>query len=468
MTITRRGFIGVAAAATAQTLLAQPRANAQEARRPNIVLIMTDDLGYGHLGCYGQKHIRTPHLDKLAAEGLRFTDAYAGCPQCAPSRSVLMTGLHSGHTPVRGNAGGIPLRDEDVTFAEVLQDAGYHTALFGKWGLGEWNTSGEPDRQGFDEYFGYLHQKHAHFYYSDYLWHNGERHIIEENKFGKREVYTHDLIMDRAVEYIGQKHDDPFFCFISLTIPHHEWTVPEESLAEYAGKFKEDPPEHTWREGYACPEMPKANMAAMITHMDKGVGMVMDAIDRAGIGEDTLVIFTSDNGADSYSLACADFFKANGDLRGYKYDMYEGGIRVPTIAHWPGTIAPGTESDLPWHFADVFPTFADLAGKKVSGVDGTSIAPLLTGNTDWDPGDRFLFWESGGNRAARMGPWKVVQPEKDAAPELYNLRDDLSESRNIAADYPDLVAKLVQQMDANHEPAPPQINPDAPDGQYYR
>jgi len=444
---------------------------AQNAPRPNIVLIMADDLGYGHIGPYGQEKIHTPHLDQLAEEGVRFTDSYAGAPLCAPARSVLMTGLHAGRTPVRGNSGGIPLRDEDVTFAEILQDAGYTTGLFGKWGLGDAGTSGVPNNQGFDEFFGYLHQKHAHFYYTDYLWHNKEKYPLEGNMDGKRTQYTHDVIMEKALGFIGEQHDKPFFCFVSLTIPHHEWTVPDESLQEYAGQFEENPPKYRWREGYAFPEQPKANMAAMITHMDKGVGEIMDVLDERGMREDTLVIFTSDNGPDRYSLASADFFNARGGLRGYKYDMYEGGIRVPTIASWPGHIDAGTSNDFPWYFPDIMPTFAELAGNGdgvPADIDGISIASLLKGDGGVAVGDRFLYWESGAARAGRLGPWKIVQNGSDTRLELFDLRVDRSEERDVADAHPELVARLSHLLRTNHEPAPPQIEPDAPDGRYYR
>ena len=464
----RRSFLkhmGLAAAAAGMGPAA-----AQQGKRPNIIFIMADDLGYGHLGCYGQEIIRTPNIDRMAREGTRFTSAYAGCSKCAPSRSVLMTGLHAGHTPVRGNSGGIPLRDQDVTVAEVLKEAGYHTGLFGKWGLGEAYTSGAPNNQGFDEFFGYLDQKHAHFYYTDYLWHNGEKYPLPGNMNGKRTQYSHDVILDKALAFIGETRDAPFFCFLSLTIPHHEWTVPEESLQEYRGRFDENPPKYRWREGYAFPQEPKANMAAMITHMDRGVGKVLDVLEEKGIDDDTLVIFTSDNGPDRYSLACADFFHARGGLRGYKYDFYEGGIRMPAVARWPGHTPEGGACDYPWHFADILPTFAELAGARgvPEHIDGDSVAPALLGKESTLPDERFLFWQADDSRAARQGKWKAVQPRADAPVELYNLEADRAEEHNLAEEHPDIVARLTAAMDANYAPPPPQIEPNAPDGRYYR
>ena len=464
MDMNRRTFMQL----TTGSALFAVGAQAQKAKRPNIIFVMADDLGYGHVGCYGQDKIRTPNIDRIAAEGIKYTDAYAGCPQCAPSRSVLMTGLHAGHTPVRGNAGGIPLRDEDVTVAEVLQKAGYATGLFGKWGLGEAGTTGIPRKQGFDEFFGYLHQKHAHFYYTDYLWHNEEKYPLEGNKYGKRTQYTHDVIMEKALDWIGEDRDEPFFCFVSLTIPHHEWTVPESSLNEYLGKFDEDEPQYTWREGYALPRAPKANMAAMITHMDEGVGDILDLLDEKGMREDTLVIFTSDNGPDRYSLAEADFFNASGPLRGYKYDMYEGGLRVPTVATWPGTIEAGRVSDEPWYFADIMPTFAELADAEAhmpDRCDGWSIVPNMMGKDVQQA--HLLYWETNEARACRYGKWKLVQPEMGSPIELYDLENDVGESNNVASENEGLVTRITRMMDSQHEPAPPQINPDAPDGQYY-
>ncbi len=383
-----------------------------------------------------------------------------------------MTGLHAGHTPVRGNSGGIPLRDDDVTFAELLQGAGYRTGLFGKWGLGEAGTTGVPNNQGFDEFFGYLHQKHAHFYYTDYLWHNDQKYPLPGNAGEKRTQYSHDVVMKKALDFIDTDPGDPFFCFLSLSIPHHEWTVPGESLREYSGTFEEDPPESQWREGYATPSEPKANMAAMITHMDKGVGAVMALLDERGLSENTIVIFTSDNGADSYSLACADFFKANGDLRGHKYDMYEGGIRVPTIAHWPGRIRPGTTDDSPWYFADLMPTFAELADASDSDsgeIDGVSIAPLLTGRGDVPAlKDRLMYWEAGVARGGRWNEWKIVRNGQDAPLELFNLNEDPNERNDVSSKHADIAARLEALLSQSHRPAPPQIEPDAPDGRYYR
>lgn len=440
---------------------------------PNIVFIMADDLGYGHLGSYGQTKIKTPHLDQMADEGMRFTQAYAGAALCAASRSILMTGYHGGHTPVRGNSGGIALRDEDVTVAEVLKQAGYRTGVFGKWGLGDADTTGVPNRQGFDEFFGYLHQRHAHSYYTDYLWHNEERFPFPENWNGARKTYVHDVIVEKAIDFIQSGDNTPFFCYLSVAIPHHEWVAPESSVAPYLGQFDEERPTETWRQGYYTPEAPKANMAGMISHMDKGVGQVLDALRDSGKAENTLVIFTSDNGADRYPIACADFFDANGGLRGYKYDQYEGGIRMPTIAWWPGTVKKNTVNDLPFHFMDYMSTFAELAGAGAyvpKDVDGVSVADAFTGKrNDGLKQDRFLYWEDqGGQRAGRLGPWKVVQRSPNDALELYNLAADVKETTDVAKAHPEVVATLYALLEANHSEAPPQIEPSAPEGRNYR
>ena len=472
--ISRRSFLARMGTSVAAGASMGSLGSLAQTKPPNIVLIMADDLGYGHLGCYGQQHIRTPNIDRLAREGTRFTQAYAGCSQCAPSRSVLMTGYHSGHTPVRGNSGGISLRAEDVTVAEVLKRAGYRTGLFGKWGLGDADTPGVPNKQGFDEFFGYLHQKHAHFYYTDYLWQNDARFALPGNMDGNREQYTPDVILDRALDFIRASSGAPFFCFVSSTIPHHEWAVPESSLKEYAGTFDEQRPEFRWREGYAFPKEPKATMAAMVSHLDKGVGKIVQLLDELMLRENTLVLFTSDNGPDSYSMTNLDFFKASGPLRGHKYDLYEGGIRVPAIARWPGTVPAGADSELPWHFADIMPTFAELAGtpsEVPNNIDGISIAPSLRGDrrSGIQASREFLYWDAdSGSRAVRMGDWKLVQPKRDAEAELYDLKTDIGESRNVAADHPDVAARMLDYANASYTAPPPQTEPPAPDGRLYR
>jgi arylsulfatase A-like enzyme len=442
---------------------------------------MADDLGIGHVGSYGQKHIRTPSLDRMAAEGMRFTQAYAGSAVCAASRSVLMTGLHGGHTPIRGNSGGIPLIDEDVTVAEVLRDAGYATACFGKWGLGAIGTTGVPTKQGFDEFFGYLHQGHAHFYYPEFLWHNESKYELPGNANGGQGQYTHDIIMEKAFEYLRTPRDKPFFLYLPLTIPHYELLVPEDSLAEYRGKFPETPFEGRgerigYPHDYAKQATPKAVAAAMITRMDRDIGRLFDILKEQGLDENTLVIFTSDNGA-AGGPAEPEYFKASGIYRDDKGALYEGGIRVPTIARWPGKVDAGRTNDYAWYFADVMPTFSDLVGTEDSPEgDGISILPTLLGEAAVgrsQPEHPIMYWENGHGKkkfrqAVRRGDWKAVRPEPKAAVELYNISNDPSETKNVAEEHPDLTSELAALIVQEHVTARTQIEPVAPQWRDFR
>ena len=431
---------------------------ADKAARPNIIFIMADDLGYGDLGCFGQKRIRTPNIDRLAAEGMRLTDFYAGSTVCAPSRCVLMTGLHTGHCFIRGN-GKINLRPDDVTVAEVLKQAGYTCGLAGKWGLGHEKSSGLPTRQGFDHFFGYLDQHHAHNYYPSFLV-RGEKRVAlrnvvpREGKFGqgvatKQVDYSHDLIMTDALGWLEEVHKRPFFLYLSLTIPHANneagrkgMEVPD--LGDYA---KTD-----W------PEIQKAT-AAMIGRLDRDVGRLMGMLKRLAIDRNTVVFFTSDNGPHREGGNNPDFFDSNGKLRGIKRDLYEGGIRVPTIVRWPGHIASGSTSGVVASFADVLPTLADLAGGSVpEGIDGLSIVPTLTGNPRSQELHKYLYWEfyeRGGTRAVRMGEWKAVAKSFSGKElELYHLPTDLGEQKNVAAEHPEIVARALAAMKDAHTPSP--------------
>lgn len=422
-------------------------------RPPNIIFIMADDMGYGDLGCYGQKRIRTPQIDRLAEEGTRFTQYYAGSTVCAPSRSCLMTGQHTGHTTVRGNmsrAGQrVPLRDEDITVAEVLHTAGYATGVIGKWGLGEPDTVGIPNRQGFDFWFGYLNQRHAHNYYPDYLWRNQERYPLEGNRDGKQEQYSHDLFTREALAFIERNQDRPFFLYMAYTIPHAMMQVPD--LGPYAKK--------DW------PEAEKAR-AAMITRLDGDVGRLMALLRELKLDENTLVIFTSDNGPHSEGGSKAEFFDSNGPLRGIKRDLYEGGIRAPMIARWPAKIPAGRESDQVWASWDVLPTLAEVAGAKPpEKIDGISMFNALVGKPQRD--HEYLYWEfheNGMSQAVRMGPWKAIRKHSPDAPiELYHLERDLGEKNNLADQEPRIVARMAQIMkeartESKHWPTPAEKN----------
>ena len=430
---------------------AENSASDDASRPPNIVFIMADDLGYGQVGAYGQKHIRTPNIDQLAAEGMRFTDAYAGATVCAPSRSVLMSGLHGGHAPVRANGGGNPIQPGDTTVADVLKAAGYRTGAFGKWGLGNIDTAGVPWEHGFDHFFGYLHQVHAHFYYPEYLWENDRKYALPGNADGQHVEYTHDVIAEKALEFVRQNAAEPFFLYVPFTIPHLEYLVPEDSIAEYRGRFKEI----ELRAGhYAYTAEPFASLAGMITRMDRDIGRLLALISDLGLDDDTIVFFTSDNGGLERGRGGGvdfDVFRCNAPLRGGKRDLYEGGIRVPFIVRWRGRIEAGSTSSLPTSFQDFFPTAADLAATEVpSGLDGTSIVPTLLGR-DQAPPD-FLYWEHfGANQdhvyqAVRMGHWKAIRDGKDEPLELYDLDRDIGETVDVAAENPEIISKIENYL----------------------
>jgi arylsulfatase A-like enzyme len=413
---------------------------------PNIVLIVADDLGYGQLGSYGQKQIRTPHLDRLAAEGTRFTQFYAGHCVCAPSRCVLMTGYHTGHCSTRVNGGGAPLLDSDITLAEVLKGAGYATGCFGKWGLGDHGTAGVPNRQGFDEFFGYLHQVHAHFYYPSFLWRNDRRQELKANWGQKSEQYSHDLIADGALDFIRRHRSERFFLYVPFTIPHFELLAPEDSMKEYRGQFPE--PRAYKGDHYASQPEPRTALAAMISRMDRDVGRILDLLKKLALDRDTLVLFTSDNGG--YLLA-DELFRNNGPLRGGKGSFYEGGIRVPLLVRWPGRVPAGATDDLAWAFWDVLPTLAELANAKPpAGLDGAPLAKRLLGEKQTPP-ERFLYWETqpqnqGGKPpwavAARRGNWKALRQKPHLPLELYDLGIDIGETRNVAKAHPEVVKQF--------------------------
>jgi len=459
-----------------------------EKRPPNIVFIMADDLGYGHLGCYGQEKIETPRIDRLAAEGMRFTQVYAGNNVCAPCRSVLMTGLHMGHTPVRGNSGGIPLRDADVTVAEVLKRAGYVTGGFGKWGLGDAGTEGVAHRQGFDEFFGYYDQVHAHSYYPPYLWHNDRKSPLPGNSGResdgltgeRRGQYSHDEIMAKARDFIRRHRDRAFFCYVPSTIPHTELLVPDDSMRQYAGRWPEPNPYVTERKHYADQAAPRTAFAAMVSRLDREVGRIVDLLEELDLDDRTIVFFTSDNGGQGSGGPDAEFFEANGPLRGYKGMMYEGGLRVPMIVRWPGRIEAGAVRDHPWYFADVLPTLAELAGVDPPAVDGISVVPTLLGK----PGQKnheFMYWERSGFdpqtgllrpktlvQAVRMGDWKGIRQRPGAPLELYDLSADVGEMTDVSGRHPEVVARIEQIMASAHEPPPPQIEPEGTGGWLFR
>jgi arylsulfatase A-like enzyme len=453
-------------------LFAQPAMERHAlADRPNMIFILADDLGYGDLGCYGQQVIQTPRLDRMAAEGMKFTQVYAGNTVCAPSRSVLMTGRHMGHTHVRGNAGNDnmlaqSLRKEDVTVADVLKTVGYTNALIGKWGLGEMDQPGAPLRQGFDRFFGVVNQVHAHNYYPEFVWNDDAkmalRNVVKKSERSyagftggaatKRVDYTHDLFVKESIDFIQANKGGPFFLYLPLTIPHanNEGTRMTGDGAEVPdyGIYKD----RDWPN-------PDKGQAAMITRMDRDVGRILDLLRELEIAENTLVFFTSDNGPHNEAGHNLDRFDPSGPLRGTKRALYEGGIRVPAIAWWPSVVAPGTISDHVGYFGDWMATAADLAGADVpEDVDSISFAPTLKGTSDQQKQHDYLYWEfyeQGSRQAVRFGDWKAIRQPMHSGPiELYELSKDLGESSDVSGEHPDLVRRAARMMDEAHTPHP--------------
>jgi arylsulfatase A-like enzyme len=448
--------------------------------RPNIIYILADDLGYGDLGCYGQEKIHTPNLDRMAAEGILFTQHYSGSTVCAPSRSSLMTGMHTGHTYIRGNnetypEGQKPIAAEAITIAEVLKEAGYATGAFGKWSLGMHDTEGSPVKQGFDTFIGFLCQRYAHRYYHQYIWHNEDTLFMEGNDFKNKVTYVPDVIHERTLDFIRSNKDKPFFLYVPSIIPHAEILAPDDSILQmYAGKWPEEPwgivsdnpyqgndygAENFVIEGYAPIDEPRAHFAAMVTRLDYQVGDIIDLVKELGIAENTLILFTSDNGAHTEGGADPEFFNSSGPFKGTKRDLYEGGIRTPFIGWWPGVIKAGSRSDHISAFWDMMPTFAELAGiEPPDTTDGISLVPVLTGKGD-QAEHEYMYWEfyeRGGRLAVRKGDWKLVkynifQPGKETT-ELYNLAADISEQNNLAEQNPDIVAELMEIMKEAHIP----------------
>ncbi len=463
---------------------------------PNIVFILADDLGWGDLSCYGQKLFSTPNIDGLAADGIRFTQCYSGTSVSAPSRSCLLTGMHSGHTPIRGNLelapeGQYPLPEGIATIFSDMKKAGYRTGAFGKWGLGYIGTSGEPSRQGIDEFYGFNCQKLAHSYYADHIWHNARRIDLPDNTdsipYGEG-TYVPDLIHRKALEFLDDsvKEGQPFFLWYPTTIPHAELIAPKDSILQrFIGAFPETPYSGTdegpgFRTGgYCSQEYPRATFAAMVSRLDVYVGEIIARLKALGVYDNTLIIFSSDNGPHREGGADPDFFDSNGPWRGYKRDLYEGGIRVPMIVSWSGRTGRGKSSDLLCTFWDLMPTLRELAGitddspggsgdspeglsVSPGGMDGISLLPLLAGREGQREHEYlyFEFQESGGRQAVRKGDWKAVRlnvRSEETKYELYDLADDPGETRDLSAQRPDILATLKSIMEQAHTP-----NPDFP------
>lgn len=453
-------------------LLAAPFTQAQKTKRPNIIFIFADDLGYGDIGCYGQQKIETPNIDKLAAGGMKFTQFYSGSTVCAPARASFLTGRHTGHTVIRGNKqfppeGQTPLPDSVITFANMLQQDGYATAAFGKWGLGFNQNSGDPNKKGFDKFYGYNCQSLAHDYFPLYLWDNHTKVDLSVNKTYDS-VYSASLIHSKAIDYIRQAGAKPFFMYLPYTLPHGDVIGPHDDLYQYyAGKFNETPLTGNnlkKRDHTINPEpLPHAQFAAMVARLDRYVGEIVKEIADKGLAENTLIIFTSDNGPHKENGGDPEFFNSNGIFKGIKRDLYEGGIRVPFIAYWPGKIKPAV-TDMMAALWDMYPTFLQLAGTRdTKNIDGISLVPTLLQKKKQQQHE-FLYWEfheNDGRQAIRMKNWKAVRLNVSKGPnapiELYDLRKDPMEGRSIAAANPEIVKKMIALMDKAHR-----YNPDWP------
>lgn len=486
MQIQSRPSLLLATATFFSGCIAPPAPNHQPPTKPNVVFIMADDLGWGELGCYGQQKIRTPHIDTLASAGMRFTQSYSGAPVCAPSRNVLMTGKHLGHVTIRGN---LPAKDEKgkrtegqhpipaaaLTMAEMFRDAGYKTGAMGKWGLGPVGSSGDPNAQGFDHFFGYNCQRVAHSYFPPHLWSNENKVVINSNPIpGHKkmptgeitmnqwfdETYASKLVLKEALSFIRKNADHPFFLYLPFIEPHVAMHPPKDIVESYPEEW--DNRAYRGQCGYLPHPRPRAGYAAMITDLDRHVGAVLATLDELGLTKDTLVIFTSDNGTTHgskgdpvFGIGGVDsaFFNSTKNLRGFKGSVYEGGLRVPMIARWPGRITPGTVTNQPTYFPDQFATLCEAVGVETpSGLDGISILPTLLGEGTQETRNPmvWVYPEYGGQVAVRFDEWKLVRQKlrrKNQKPgpwELYNIDADISETTNVAAKHPELVKRGIE------------------------
>ena len=429
-----------------------------DTKKTNIILIMVDDAGYGDFGCYGQKLFTTPNIDRMAASGMLFTQHYSGSTVCAPTRCSIMNGVHTGHAFVRGNRevqpeGQAPIPSDMITIPKLLRKAGYVTGMFGKWGLGAPKSSGDPMNQGWDEFFGYNCQRQAHTFYPKHLWHNSEKVMLD----GK--TYSHDLIQEKALQFIRDNEKKSFFAYLPLTIPHAAMQCPEEDVAPFRKKFSQFENKIGKYSHGSIIRNPVAAFAGMMTRMDRGIGQILDLLNELDIAENTLVLFTSDNGPHYEGGHQPEFFNSNGPLKGHKRDLYEGGIRVPLIAYWPGKIKSGSVSNHICAHWDLMPTFCELA--KISApnhTDGISYIPALTGKKQKK--HAYLYWEfhSYGNaQAIRMGDWKgirlKVKNNPNAPIQLFNLKKDIGETNNIAANHPDIIRRFTKLFKTAHTPS---------------
>jgi arylsulfatase A len=443
-------------------LLITLTATAQKIKQPNIIFILADDLGYADIGCYGQQKTETPTLDRMAKEGMKFTQFYSGSTVCAPARTTLMTGLHTGHTPIRGNKtfapeGQTPLEENVVTVANLLQQKGYNTAAFGKWSLGFITTSGDPAKKGFKEFYGYNCQSLAHDYYPDHLWHNHDRIDFKEN-LDSNVVYSADNIHEQAMQFLNkQNKDQPFFVYLPYTLPHGDVILPHDSVYQYyIKKFNESPVDNNKKDKLAFEPYPHAAFAAMVSRLDKYVGEIIKSINKNGLAENTLIIFCSDNGPHKENGGDPEFFQNHGIYRGIKRDLYEGGIRVPFIAYWKGRIQPAV-TDQWLALWDMYPTFLQLANiTPTKNIDGISILPALLKKYK-QPQHEYLYWEfheNNGRQALRWKNYKLIKLNVNISAEtiieLYDLDKDPSEKNNIVSRFPAIVKKLEAMIKTAH------------------
>lgn len=446
---------------------AQTKKSKQVQQRPNVLFILADDLGYGDLSCYGQERFETPNIDNLALQGMRFTQCYSGTTVSAPSRASLLTGLHTGHTAVRGNKGAkpegqFPLPENTYTIFHLFKQNGYATGAFGKWGLGNIGSTGEPDKMGIDNFFGYNCQSLAHNYYPDHLWDNNQKVDFPENLNGGHGTYSADLIHDKAIKFLDENKDKPFFLFYPTTIPHAELIVPEDSIIrKFRGLYPETPyhgnDSNERKGGYCSQVYPHATFAAMVYRLDVRVGQLVQKLKNLGLYDNTIIVFASDNGPHMEGGADPDFFNGNGIYRGIKRDVYEGGIRVPMIVSWPGHIKAGTQTDFMCSFWDMMPTFDELLkGKPIKNTDGISLLPLLESKKGQQLHDYlyFEFHEMNGRQAVRKGDWKLVHLNVSVPSlekyELYNLASDPQEKHNIIGQYPEIEKEMKSIMVKAH------------------
>ncbi len=425
--------------------------------KPNIIFIMADDLGYAEVGCYGQTKIKTPYIDALARQGMKFTQHYSGNPVCAPSRCVLMTGKHSGQAQIRGNkqiggkegwklgsttGGQWPLKADTVTIGKILQKAGYVTGAFGKWGLGTVGSTGDPQQQGFDHFYGYICQRQAHTFYPNHLWRDGKVDPIPENEDGQEKRYSHDLIANEALKFIKTYKDQPFFCYVPFTIPHVSLQVPEDSRKPYLGQWEETP--FKGSSLYTSQSRPRATYAAMVSRMDRSVGQIMALLKALELEDNTIVIFTSDNGPTFNGGSDSSFFESAKPFRGLKGSMYEGGIRIPYIIRWPGHVRSGSLSDHISSFQDFLPTCTELLKLETpGGIDGVSMLPTWLGKSRQQKQHDYLYWELSSKQGIRKGDWKAIRRRMGPV-ELYNLGQDIGEQKDVSDQYPEITAEMTR------------------------